>query len=98
MQEMVITIIVSKLGTVLDVNGASTTNGANVQTYTLNKSNAQKWKLSEVKYATPEEGTYTISTALSTNKVLDIASGSTNDGANVQLYEKNGTTSTKFCD
>lgn len=88
--------IVSKLGTVLDVNGASTTNGANVQTYTLNKSNAQKWKLSEVKYATPEEGTYTISTALSTNKVLDIASGSTNDGANVQLYEKNGTTAQNF--
>lgn len=88
--------IVSKLGTVLDVSGASTANGANVQTYTLNKSNAQKWKLSEVKYATPEEGTYTISTALSTNKVLDIASGSTNDGANVQLYEKNGTTAQKF--
>ena len=88
--------IQSKLGNVLDIQSGVISNGRNVQTYVLNESNAQKWKLSEVKYATPEEGIYTISTALSTNKVLDIASGSTSDGANVQLYEKNGTEAQKF--
>lgn len=30
------------------------------------------------------------------NKVLDITSGSVNDGANVQIYDWNGTTAQKF--
>ena len=62
----------------------------------LNETNAQKWKLSKLNYADIEEGTYTIQTALSTNKVLDISGGSVDNSANVQIYDKNGTTAQNF--
>ena len=37
------------------------------------------------------DGTYIISSALDLTKVLDIVGGSTENRANVQLYERNGT-------
>lgn len=88
--------IQSKLGTVLDIQAGVLRAGSNVQAYTMNKSIAQKWKLNEVKYANIKEGTYTISSALASDKVLDIAGGSSANGANVQLYSQNGTAAQKF--
>ena len=88
--------IQSKLGTVLDIVSGAIYAGNNVQTYMLNETNAQKWKLSKLNYADIEEGTYTIQTALSTNKVLDISGGSVDNSANVQIYDKNGTTAQNF--
>ena len=77
--------IQSKLGTVLDIANGSIYGGNNVQTYMLNETNAQKWKLSKLNYADIAEGTYTIQTALSSNRVLDISGGSVDNGANVQI-------------
>src|SRR5699024_244730 len=42
------------------------------------------------------DGTYTIVSALSDNKVLDIDHNNTSSGANLQLYEKNGTSAQLF--
>ena len=88
--------IQSKLGTVLDIDAGVISQGRNVQTYALNESNAQKWKLSKVNYVDVAEGTYTIQTALSANKVLDVLGASNNNGANVQIYNKNGTFAQNF--
>ena len=87
----------------LDVSGASTANGANVQIYRANGSSAQQWKFvseSELyssldKRANDSKGlldvndTYYIETSLAKNKVLDIASGSKDNGANAQIYDFN---------
>lgn len=42
------------------------------------------------------DGTYVIATKLDTNYVLDISNGSTDDGANVWIWEKNGTPAQTF--
>ena len=39
---------------------------------------------------------YYIASALDTNKVLDVKNGSTSNGANIQLYKKNGTNAQLF--
>lgn len=72
---------------VLDVNGGSSANGANVQIYAYNGSNAQKWHIAETSEGS---GLYTIASFVS-GKVLDIAGAATWNGANVQMWESNGT-------
>lgn len=42
------------------------------------------------------DGTYTISTLLNSNYVLDVKDGHTNNGANIQLYENNDTAAQQF--
>lgn len=69
--------------TVLDVAGGSSSNGANVQVYTANGSNAQKWYVSYV-----GEGYYIIKHA-GTEKVLDVRGGESANGTNVRQYESN---------
>lgn len=94
---------------VLDVSSGKVNNGQNIQIYSSNGSNAQKWNLT--KYLSKQEkldqlaaenkntladGVYKIGNAQNSNYVLDIASGSKNNGANVQLYLSNGTTAQSF--
>lgn len=94
---------------VLDLSSGKVNNGQNIQIYSSNGSNAQKWDLT--KYMTKQEkldqlavenknaigdGVYKIGNAQNSNYVLDIASGSKNNGANVQLYLSNGTTAQSF--
>lgn len=94
---------------VLDLSSGRVNNSQNIQLYTSNDSNAQKWNLT--KYLTKQEkldqlvvenkntladGVYKIGNAQNSNYVLDIASGSKNNGANVQLYLSNGTTAQSF--
>lgn len=94
---------------VLDLSSSRVNNGQNIQLYTSNDSNAQKWNLT--KYLSKQEklnqlaaenkntladGVYKIGNAQNSNYVLDIASGSKNNGANVQLYLSNGTTAQSF--
>lgn len=69
----------------LDVRGASTANGANVQIYGSNNSFAQRFKVSY-----KGNGLYTIE-VFKSGKVLDVAGGSTANGANVQQYTANST-------
>ena len=89
-------------GICLDIKSASTSNGANVQIYADNETKAQKWDFlpmdpkvepcSNLKLTR----TYTISSAIDNNYVLDVASASKSNGANIQLYRKNGTNAQKF--
>ena len=94
---------------VLDLSSGRVNNSQNIQLYTSNDSNAQKWNFT--KYMTKQEkldqlatenkntltdGVYKIGNAQNSNYVLDIASGSKNNGANVQLYLSNGTTAQSF--
>ncbi len=71
---------------VLDVDGGSKNNGANIQLYEGNKSDAQKFNL---KYNASTK-TYTI-IAINSNKVLDVYCGASNNGTNVQQYDGNNT-------
>lgn len=87
----------SKTGTVLDISSAVFAAGTNVQTYTANGSNAQKWQLTtEYESMEVKEGVYTIQTSLSTGHVLDVVSGSSANGANIQIYISNNTAAQKF--
>lgn len=82
--------IVSKCsGKYVDISGANTLNGTNVQMYYGNGSNAQKFKFIEIIDAkqTIEDGTYTISSTLNNNRVLDVAGMNSNNNSNVQLYD-----------
>lgn len=76
---------------VLDITSASIVPKTNVQQYTDNGSDAQKWIVSR-----NEDGTYSIESALWPNISLDIASASTANGANVQIYSVNGTKAQSF--
>lgn len=76
-------------GYVLDVSGGSAASGTNVQIHADNGTSAQKWAL-VAKNAIPT-GTYLIRSALDSNAVIDVSSGSLAMGANVQLYGSNDT-------
>ena len=74
-------------GRYLDVSGAGTTDGTDVQIYDKNDTCAQKW-LIEI-YKTSQ--TYTISSACS-GKALDVDTARINiAGSNVQIWAKNNT-------
>ena len=86
--------IISKVNHLyLDVSGASTNNGTNVQLFYNNGSNAQKWKFNLIteSYKSIENGSYTIHSLLNQNKTLDVSGGNTNNGTNIQLWESNET-------
>ena len=81
---MIITSVANKK-LVTDVTGASTANGARVQLYSSNNTNAQKYQFESI-----GNGTYKIINANS-GKVLDVSSGSTANGAALQQYTSNNT-------
>ena len=65
-------------------------NGTNVQIYSSNGTNAQKYQFTSL-----GSEWYTILNA-SSGRALDVANGSKASGANVQLYKANGTASQKW--
>lgn len=71
---------------VLDVMNGSSLSGANVQLYSFNGTNAQKWHL---KYDAKSDA-YTI-TSLISGMALDVTGASTRNGVNVQVFAPNGT-------
>ena len=75
---------------VLDVKNAETNNGTNIQIWETNGNTAQKWKLKKLERL---NGTYTISSALDSNMVIDISGGvgGAKNGTNIQLWQSNGT-------
>lgn len=74
------------LGTaMLDISGASRSNGANAQLWEANGSGAQRFMISYVECA----GAYEIMCAAS-GLALDVDCADFSSGANVQLYESNG--------
>lgn len=89
---------------VIDLNGGSTSNGAAIQIYTNNNSQAQAWKLLKVRNLREEmdelafknkniisDGTYFISSSKNTSYVLDVSNGSKNNFGNIWLFKNNGT-------
>lgn len=86
----------SALGTYLDVKSGQSANGTPLQTYTLNQTNAQKWKLVKSDYQPVADGTYTFSSAAASDYVMDVASDSLANKANVQLYKSNDTSAQRF--
>lgn len=70
-------------GYVMDVNGASVQNGANVQLYADNGSNAQKFT-----FTRQSDGYYTISN-VNSGKMLDCSGAGRTNGTNIQQYQSN---------
>lgn len=70
---------------VTDVTSASTANGARVQLYSSNNTNAQKYRFESI-----GNGTYKI-VNVNSGKVLDVSGGSTANGAALQQYTNNNT-------
>ena len=81
---MIITSVANKK-LVTDVTGASTANGARVQLYSSNNTNAQKYRFESI-----GNGTYKI-VNINSGKMLDVAGGSTVNGAALQQYTSNNT-------
>lgn len=81
---MIITSVANKK-LVTDVTSASTANGARVQLYSSNNTNAQKYRFESI-----GNGTYKI-VNVNSGKVLDVSSGSTANGAALQQYTSNNT-------
>ena len=75
---------------VIDAQGGKRVNGTNVQLYTPNGTNAQKYRFTNL-----GGGWYTIANA-SSGRALDVKGGSAESGANVQLYKSNGTNAQKW--
>ncbi|MBQ3452692.1 RICIN domain-containing protein [Candidatus Saccharibacteria bacterium] len=70
----------------LDVQKAEVTNGANVQIYDKNGTEAQKWSIT---YNSTTDDYNIIN--VNSGKALDVSGASVNDGANVQIWEANST-------
>ena len=81
---MIITSVANKK-LVTDVTGASTANGARVQLYSSNNTNAQKYRFESI-----GNGTYKV-VNINSGKMLDVAGGSTANGAALQQYTSNNT-------
>lgn len=104
-------IIISALNSnyVLDLYGAVINNYRNIQLYSYNGTNAQRWNIT--KYDSKEkrindlaiqnkniiaDGVYEIRSAKNSNYTLDVNSASSKNGANIQLYLRNGTQAQAF--
>ena len=89
-------------GAYLDNSGGSTKPGNNVITYSFNGSNAQKWRfVSTVGTEAYEkrmidDGYYMLQSGNNNDRVLDINNWNQNNGGNLEIYQKNGTTNQTF--
>lgn len=83
-------IISKHSGKVLDVSGASTNSGANIQQWDNNGTDAQKFEFVDV-----GSGYYKIINKNS-GKVIDVSGASTDDGANIQQWDDNGSSAQQF--
>ena len=85
--------IVSKLADdkVIDIANGSKYNGANIQLYKNNETEAQQWKI-----IYDEKTDYYTFLNESANKAIDVDSAGKVSGANVQIYSKNTTCAQKW--
>lgn len=92
--------IKSKLGTAVELQSGKTTAGTNIRMYTMNGTAAQKWIPDAGKAAAKDKpfanGTYTIRAGNNRNFVLDVASGSLANKANVRLYKSNNSAAQRY--
>lgn len=90
------TLVSSASGKVLDVAGGSASNGANIQQYSSNGTKAQKFLLKSCDQKLLSEATYVISPVVAEGKVLDVSGADRSNGANVQIYQMNGSSAQNF--
>ncbi|GHU51760.1 hypothetical protein AGMMS49975_06190 [Clostridia bacterium] len=89
-------------GMYLDVSGANTANGTRIQQYAGNGTSAQIFKLVSVTPSLPStsadvsNGTYTIETTLTSDKVIDIYNADKINNANAILYSKTNSANQQF--
>ncbi|MDD5826999.1 MAG: RICIN domain-containing protein [Bacilli bacterium] len=76
---------------VIDLSGANTSNGSNIQLYQDNDTNAQKWIFTK-----QDDGYYRIASSINQNKVFDITYGLFTNSSNIQLYDANNTNAQKW--
>ena len=86
---------------VLDVSWARAENGSNIQVYFDKGSSAQRFSFHSLSPAIPAsdevaDGVYAIAASSDNNYVLDVAGGSLDNGANVQLYQSNDTNAQRW--
>lgn len=81
-------------GLAMDVPNGSASNGNWIQMWDSNNSNAQKWQISSRQADHINDDYYYIKNA-SSNKVIDVDSGSHADGARVQVWDRNDTINTQ---
>ena len=74
---------------VLDVYNGQMTNGGNVQIYTENGTNAQKWRM-------VKDGDYYTIISAKSGKALDVKKNGKVDGTNVQQWTPNGSAAQKW--
>ncbi len=86
----------SAVGTYVDVLGGVAANGQNVQMYSFNGTDAQKWKLEDAPTAAMAEGNYFLRSALDNDLVIGIQNESTDWNANVELQKYSGSSSQLF--
>ncbi len=77
-------------GKCLDVNGSGTADGVNVQQYTDNGTNAQRWRLDDV------GGGWWKLTARCSGKCLDVTGASALSDANVEQWTDNGSSAQRW--
>lgn len=75
----------------LDVYNGNSANGTNIWQFNYNDSYAQKWIAKK-----NTGGSLTFLSALNSNYVLDISTGTVRNQQNIQLYQNNGTNAQKF--
>ena len=80
----------------MDVQGDKAVNNANIQLYHFIGNNSQKWRLEDVTKYVNTGGVCKIRSAYNDNMCLDIAGNSTEDRANIQLYENTNDDVQKF--
>ena len=81
-------ILINKAsGKAMDVSGGNTANGTNIGTYIVNGTKAQAWKFNSASII--ETGFYEFAPLTNTGLRMDVAGGSSNNGANVQVYSSN---------
>lgn len=90
------TLISAASGKALDVSGGSAFNGANIQQYSSNGTKAQKFVFESCDQKLLSEQTYVISPVIAEGKALDVNGADRSDGANVQIYQMNGSSAQNF--
>lgn len=80
-------------GKCVDVAGASSANGAAVQLYDCNGTNAQSWT---VGWGSPQGADSGGGTLKALGKCMDVTAAGTANGTTVQLYDCNGTAAQKW--
>ena len=81
---------------VVDVSGGSATNGANIQIYASNNTDAQRWVIKNILGLDGQPTGYVTIAHAGTSMALDVSGGSKKAGANVQQYGANGTAAQRW--